>query len=228
MLEKQPPIYKILDFVRRRSLAVIVACVAITALFGVALINIRVDPDLESLLPDDEEITELMTRHGGENVDQNYFVFAAEAPDPFSLNGLNALSQVIEKLEQLPEIKTGITPFNLITFTKNGTRLGVEPMSRGGKAPATAEDLERFWRNLDQTPFAENLVISKDRTTLVSFFPADNTDNYTELMSRIEEILSGLDPYYHTYTTGTLPFMKTTESYLSPKICSGCSCWRSW
>ena len=81
MLEKQPPIYKILDFVRRRSLAVIVACVAITALFGVALINIRVDPDLESLLPDDEEITELMTRNGGENSDQNYFAFAVEAPE---------------------------------------------------------------------------------------------------------------------------------------------------
>ena len=218
MLEKQPPIYRILDFVRRRSLAVIIVCLLITALFGAALINIQVDPDLESLLPDNEEITELMSRHGGENVDQNYFVFAVEAPDPFTLNGLNALSRVIEKLERLPEIKTGITPFNLITFTKNGTRLGVQPMSNDGKAPATAEDLERFRKNIDQTPFAENLVISKDRTTLVSFFPADNTDNYTELMNRIEGILSDLDPYYRTYTTGTLPFMKTTESYLSKDL----------
>jgi len=213
MSDKQPLIIKILDFVRRRSLLVIIVSAIITAGFAAALLQIRVDPDLESLLPDQGEIAEIMQKHG--SVNQNYLVFAAENRNPFTLDGLDALEAAIGKLEQLPEIQPGITPFNFLTFTKNGGRLDIEPLAPQGRAPRNEEELDEFLKNIDQTPLAENLVISRDRTTLVCLFPAESTDNYTELMDRIDEILASLDPYFRTYTTGTIPFMKTTESYLS-------------
>jgi hydrophobe/amphiphile efflux-3 (HAE3) family protein len=213
MLDTQSLIVKILDFVRRRSLLVIVATVIITSGFAAALLKIRVDPDLESLLPEDEAISQIMAEQ--DNASQNYLVVAAEADDPFTLEALAALEAVIGELEELPEILPGITPFNFLTFTKSDGRLNVEPLAPHGAAPRDPEELERFRKNLDQTPLAENLVVSRDRSTLVCLFPAENTDNYTQLMDRIEEILESLDPYYRTYTTGTIPFMKTTESYLS-------------
>jgi len=215
MKEKKPPIYKILEFVRRHSLAVILICVVITAGFAAALLQIRIDPDLESLLPEDEQVTELMRKYGGERVNQNYFVFASEADDPFTLEALAALDRAITALEQLPEIREGVTPFNLVTFTKTKGRLGIQPLSPDGRAPRTTEQLDAFRSNIEQTPFAENLVVSADRSTLVCLFPVENTDNYTELMDEIEGILSPLKTYYRTYTTGTIPFMKTTESYLT-------------
>jgi predicted RND superfamily exporter protein len=213
MPTKRPLINKILDFVRRRSLLVIIVTVIVTAGFTAALSKIRVDPDLESLLPEDEEIAKVMAER--ENASQNYLVFAVENSDPFTLEGLVALEAAIRDLEQLPEIQPGITPFNFLTFTKDGDRLKLEPLAPQGRAPRNSEELDRFRRNIDQARLAENLVVSRDRSTLVCLFPSENTDNYTQLMDRIERILASLDPYYHTYTTGTIPFMKTTESYLS-------------
>jgi predicted RND superfamily exporter protein len=213
MLDKQQLITKILDFVRRHSLPVIIVTAIITAGFATALLKIRVDPDLESLLPDDERISKIMDEHGG--VSQNYLVFAAESSNPFTLEGLGALEAAIRSLEQLPEIQPGVTPFSFLTFTKKDERLGIEPLAPQGRAPRSQGELDSFRRNIDRSALAENLVVSRDRSTLVCLFPVENTGNYTQLMDRIEQILASLEPYFRTYTTGTIPFMKTTESYLS-------------
>ena len=85
MLDTQSLIVKILDFVRRRSLLVIIVTVLITAGFAAALLKIRVDPDLESLLPEDEAIAKIMAEQG--NASQNYLVFAAESGNPFTPGG---------------------------------------------------------------------------------------------------------------------------------------------
>ena len=154
---QQKLITSILDFVRRRSLPVIVFSVIITAGFAAAMLKIRVDPDLEGLLPDEGEISEIMRKHGGAN--QNYLIFAAESRNPFTLDGLAALETAIRELERLPQIEAGITPFNFLTFTKRGARLGIEPLAPHGRAPRSEEELTGFRENIDQTPPAENLVV---------------------------------------------------------------------
>ena len=211
-------IFRILEFVNRHSLAVIAVSVLITALCGVSLVNIRVDPDVESLLSEVEKVTGATRGPAGEEVNQNYFVLAAEAADPFTLDGLAALSKALDAIAELPQMKSGITPFNLVGFTRVGTRLGLQTLSKGGRAPASAADLEAFKQNLLETPSARNFVISNDGTTLVAFFPVEKAENYTRLMNRIEQIIAALEPYYRTHVTGSIPFMKTTESYLSKDL----------
>ena len=211
-------IFKILEFVRRHSLAMIVATVLITALCAASLLNIRVDPDVESLLSEVDKVTGAAREPGGEEVNQNFFVLAVEADDPFSLEGLAVLSQALDSIAELPQMQPGITPFNLVGFTSGSSRVGLQTLSRGGKAPESAAELEEFRRNLLETPSARNLVISGDGTTLISFFPVQKADNYTRLMNRIERIIAPLRPHYRTHMTGSIPFMKTTESYLSKDL----------
>ena len=211
-------IFKILEFVRRHSLAMIVATVLITALCAASLLNIRVDPDVESLLSEVDKVTGAAREPGGEEVNQNFFVLAVEADDPFSLEGLAVLSQALDSIAELPQMQPGITPFNLVGFTSGSSRVGLQTLSRGGKAPESAAELEDFRRNLLETPSARNLVISGDGTTLISFFPVQKADNYTRLMNRIERIIAPLRPHYRTHMTGSIPFMKTTESYLSKDL----------
>jgi len=218
MREQNTFIFRILEFVNRHSLAVIAVTVLITVLCGVSLVKIRVDPDVESLLSEVEKVTGATRGPAGEEVNQNYFVLAAEAADPFTLDGLAALSKSIDAIAELPQMKPGITPFNLVGFTRVGTRLGLQPLSKGGRAPASAADLEEFKQNLLGTPSARNLVISSDGTTLVAFFPVEKAENYTRLMNRIEQIIAPLKPYYRTHVTGSIPFMRTTESYLSKDL----------
>jgi predicted RND superfamily exporter protein len=211
-------ISRILEFVNRHSLAVIAVSALITALFGASLVNIRVDPDVESLLSEVEKVTGATAGPGDGEVNQNYFVLGAEAADPFTLDGLAALWKAIDSIAALPQMKAGITPFNMVGFTRTGTRLGLQTLSKGGRAPESLEDLEAFKRNLLETPAARNLVISNDGTTLVAFFPVEKADNYTRLMNRIEEIIAPLKPYYRTHVTGSIPFMRTTEAYLSKDL----------
>ena len=214
MRAAKPIIDRLLQYIHKHSLAVIIAFGIVTLLFGISMINIKVNPNLESLLPDDDKIIDLMNRHGNGAVEENYLVIAVEAEDPFSLAGLSAFAHAIGKLEQFPEIKEGITPFNLISFQKDGARLSLQPMSPNGRNPETEEELQEFKANLLKTPFAANFVVSKDQTVLCAFFPTESTDKYSELMKEIDRILTGLHPHYHTHVTGTIPFMHTTKTYL--------------
>jgi len=209
-------IYRLLELTRRHSLAVILASTAITVFFGVSLLNIQIDADITSFVADDEEITRLMQEYGGGgDIEDNYLVVAANAPDPFRPEALRVFAEVIGRLEALPEIHPGITPFNLITFAKEGRRLAVRPAAPGGEAPRTEAELSAFRRRLLETPFARNLVVSEDGTTLVGFFPAEIPENNSRVAEAIETTLSDLAPYYTVHITGTIPFMATTESYLS-------------
>jgi predicted RND superfamily exporter protein len=214
MRQSRSFILRLLHFVHRHSLAVIIAFALITFLFALALTRIKVNPNIESLLPDDDEVIALMERYGEGQVEENYLVVAVEAYDPLTLPGLNAFARAIEQLQAFPEIKEGITPFNLISFQKQGSRLALQPMSPGGRAPQTPEELTVFKENLFSTPFAVNLVVSRDRSVLLAFFPTEATEKYTELMVDIDKILAGLEPYYTTHITGTIPFMDTTKTYL--------------
>ena len=214
MRQSRPFILRLLHFVHEHSLAVIIAFGIVTALFALALTQIKVNPNIESLLPDDDEVIALMERYGNGQVEENYLVVAVEAEDPLTLPGLSAFARAIEELEGFPEIKQGITPFNLISFKKEGSRLGIQPLSPGGRAPQTPEELEVFKQNLFAAPFAVNFVVSRDRSVLLAFFPTEATENYTELMGEIDRILADLKPYYTTHITGTIPFMHTTKTYL--------------
>ena len=214
MRHSRPIILRLLHFVHEHSLAVIIAFGIVTAFFALSLTRIKVNPNLESLLPDDDEVIALMDRYGNGQVEENYLVVAVEAEDPLTLPGLSAFARAIEELEAFPEIKQGITPFNLISFQKQGSRLSLQPMSPGGRHPKTAEELAIFRQNLFATPFAVNFVVSRDRTVLLAFFPTEGTENYTELMGEIDRILANLKPYYAIHITGTIPFMHTTKTYL--------------
>jgi hydrophobe/amphiphile efflux-3 (HAE3) family protein len=214
MRTDKPIINRLLQYIHKHSQGVIIAFGIITLLFGISMINIKVNPNLESLLPDDDKIIALMNQYGQGTVEENYLVIAVEAEDPYTLAGLSAFAGAIGKLEEFPEIKEGITPFNLISFRKDGTRLSLQPMSPNGRNPQTEEELQTFKANLYNTPFAANFIVSKDQTALCAFFPTEGTEKYSELMKEIDRILAGLHPYYRTHVTGTIPFMHTTKTYL--------------
>ncbi|UCF97118.1 MAG: MMPL family transporter, partial [Spirochaetaceae bacterium] len=215
MRDNGPIINRLLHFVHDHSLAVIIAFGIVTLLFALAMLSIEVNPNLESLLPDDaDEVITMMNQYGHGEVEENYLVIAVEADDPLTLPGLAAFARAIEKLEAFEEIKEGITPFNLLSFHKEGTRLSLQPMYTNGQHPQTEEELRVFKENLFATPFAVNLVVSRDQTVLLAFFPTEATEMYTELMAQIDRILADLKPYYRTHITGTIPFMHTTKTYL--------------
>ena len=185
-------IRRLIAFACRRSIAVFAVTAVLSAFFAFFATRLQVDPNVESLIPENAEIQALMDRYRQEGVSGEYLVVAVESADPFELDKLAAFGDVLDRLEALPEILPGITPFNLMSFEKQGSRLAVVPMSQGREAPRSQEELGRFVARITTTPYAENLVISKDATVLAAFFPTGRIEDFAALMGEIRGIVAPL------------------------------------
>jgi predicted RND superfamily exporter protein len=208
-------IRRILQFSCRHSLLVLLLTAAVTLGFGFFASRLRVNPDVESLIPENAAMRQLMNRYRQGGQSGEYLVVAVSSPDVFNPAGLAAYGQALARLEELPELGPGITPFNLITFEKKGSRVAAVPVSPERRAPRTAEELEVFRRRLAATPYAANLVVSRDMSVLAAFFPASPTRDFAALMSRVREITAPLNAYYRCYLSGSIPFLERTGVYLS-------------
>ncbi len=208
-------IRRLLHFSCRHSILIFIATALISVFFSFFAVQLEVDPNVESLIPESAEIKQLMARNRKEGISGEYLVLAVQRDDPFQIEALSALYKVLSSLEELPELKKGITPFNLMTFTKKGSRLSVVPAAPAQKAPATQEELELFKKRILNTPYARNLVVSGDGTVLNSIFPAASMDDFSALMERIEGIVSDLHDHYEYYLSGSIPFVHKTGQYLS-------------
>ncbi len=199
----------------RYSLLVIALTALATAGFGWFAARLRVNPDVESLIPENAAIRRLMNSYRKAGLSGEFFVLAVQSEDPFRPEKLAALDEALRRLEALPELESGITPFSLMTFEKQGGRLAVVSVAPGQRAPRTPEELDLFRRRLTGTPYAENLVVSKDATVLSAYFPAAPIRDYAALMQSVRAITAGLEGSYRVYLSGSIPFVERTGVYLS-------------
>jgi predicted RND superfamily exporter protein len=208
-------IRRILQFSCRHWLPVIIATALATLALGWLASGLRVNPDVESLIPENAAMRQLMNRYRQGGLSGEYLVVAVHSPEPFQLAGLAAFGEALARLEELPELEPGITPFNLVTFEKRATRLVAVPMSPERRAPRDAEELETFRRRLASTPYAANLVVSRDLTVLAALFPAAPIKDFASLMGRVRQITAPLERHYRCYLSGSIPFVERTGVYLS-------------
>ena len=208
-------IRRILQFSCRHSLPVILATAVVTLLFGWLASRLRVNPDVESLVPENAAVRALMNRYRQGGLSGEYLVVAVSGPDLFDLAKLGAYGEALSRLEALPELEPGITPFNLVSFEKKGTRLVAVPVAPGRRAPRTPEELELFRRRLAATPYAANLVVSRDLTVLAAFFPAAHIRDFAALMLQVRTITAPLEQHYRLYLSGSIPFVERTGVYMS-------------
>ena len=208
-------IRRILQFSCRHWILVIIATALATLAFGFLASGLRVNPDVESLIPENAAVRQLMNRYRQGALSGEYLVVAVHSPEPFQLAGLAAFGEALDRLEELPELEPGVTPFNLVTFEKRATRLAAVPMSPERRAPRDPAELESFRRRLAATPYAANLVVSRDLTVLAAYFPAASIKDFASLMGRVRQITAPLERHYRCYLSGSIPFVERTGVYLS-------------
>jgi predicted RND superfamily exporter protein len=210
-----PLLQKLLGFACRRPAVVFVLTGLLTLFFGYHAIHLKVDPNVESLIPENSEMRRLMDRNKKLGISGEYLVLAVSSENPLTLGKLAVLDRVLRRLEELPELKPGITPFNLLTFEKKGTRLAVVPLAPGQRAPRSEEELAVFRKRLTSAPHARNLVVSSDTTVLNAVFPTTPIADFASLMDRVRGIVAQLDGYYKYYLSGSVPFVERTGVFLS-------------
>lgn len=206
--------HKLLAFSQRYSLAVIVVTGLLTLFFGYFALQIKLNSDIESLLPANDAVARLMKEYGGGLPKGDYFVVAAKPKGGYSVEGLKALHAAIGRIEKLPDVHPAIDPFTYYTFKMVGRRITVVPLSGGNPVPENSAELKTFEKNLKSDPFTKNLIVSQDGSALAALFLVGKVPNDRMFVADLKGILAGLSPYYTTYYTGAIPFSVRTRDYL--------------
>jgi len=199
----------------RYSIPVIIVILILSAIFGYFLLQVEINPEIEKLVPEDREVILLNQKYDADGEMGEYMILAVTSEDPFTIDGLQAFAQAAETLEGLPEVRSLIQPFSMVTFRKAGRKLEMLAMSPNGDAPDTREELELFRRRLTTDPFAEKLLISEDGRTLSLTISMYKREDYTDFMTAMDSITAELDKHYTTSLTGHPVLSRAVKSYLT-------------
>ena len=182
--------FRLIESAQRHARLIMVLTAALTVVLAWCAIRIQVNPETATLIPESPRSLHLMQKYGKDSVTTDYVIITAEAPDLFSVAKLSRFADVIGQIEKVPQMHAGISPFNFITFRKDGARLAFDTMAEGERSPSTPAAVEGFRARLIADPQAKNFVLSADGTTLCALFPIDLSSDYRPELAAIEAILA--------------------------------------
>ena len=199
----------------RHSNFLIALTAIMTVFWGYYALQVKIDPSAENLIPEHNEVTELLEKYGSSSSSTGYFLIAVESENLFNIERLNALEKAIGEVSRLPGIEPGINPFSTFTFTKKANQLVVNTMAPGGTAPKDEEALQIFKSNLKDNPFYTGSLISKNGKILCLIFPCRPlTNEAAGFMADYEKIKIELEKYFKVYTSGDVPISEQSNQYI--------------
>jgi predicted RND superfamily exporter protein len=206
--------FRLVEFSQRHARLIIAAAVLLTILLGWFALRIKADPDTSNLIPQDARVTELTRKYGSGAAEANLLIVMAEAPDLFSVEKLGRLESAYRRIEAVPTVSSGITPFNFISFRKDGKRLAFSTLSGGRGAPESEEALAGFKGAALRDPIARNMVVSADGTALCAYFPVELQEEYATVLEAAEEIIAPLKADMDVRIVGGLLYNRAILSHL--------------
>jgi predicted RND superfamily exporter protein len=210
-------IYRLVSLSQRRAKAVILITALLTLFLGFFALRIQIDPEIEDLVPERAEVSALLEKYGGLEDELEYLFVSVESDDllgPKALGRLARFQDACTQIEALPGVRSSITPFDLVTFAKEGKKLALIPMAPHGRAPQSEEELDIFRRRLLEDPHARNLVIAADRSALGALFVIERRPDYTEFLGALNAIVAALEPDFSTHISSQLLFSHVAKRYL--------------
>ena len=191
---------RLFTFSQSHPLLIIVLAALITVVLGYFAARVEIRSEIEDLIPKDEAMTQLIRKYKGDATDTNYLMLAVERDDPFAPEALKAFAAAIEQIGEISSIETVINPFNIVSFSKRGSKLEIVPPAQ--TPPQRPEDLARFRELLTNDPIAGGLLISKDGKVLSALFATARLEDSRADMRAFQRIAASLEQYYKVYTTG--------------------------
>jgi len=191
---------RLFTFSQRHPLLIIAPTALITVFLGYFAARVQIRSEIEDIIPEDEQMTQLIEKYRGDSTDTNYLMLAVERADPFEPEALAAFAEAIEQIGKISSIKIVLTPFNVVSFGKRGSKLEILPPMQ--EPPQRQADLARFRELLSGDPIARGLLISGDGKILSALFETDTLEDSRSEMHAFQQIAANLEKHYKVYTTG--------------------------
>ncbi len=185
-----------------------------TALMLIPIKNLKIEPDVKSLLP--ESIKDSMTDNQPEqSVDYDTLAIMFSGDNLFTVSGLKTFENAIEEIGSRLSAGKTVMPFSQTILERKGKRLVIQTLSPGGKAPESEEDLKIFRERLEKSPFVEGLITSKNHDVLAAYLFIHKGVDYIKMMNEVRSITDPLSKSFKITITGTMPFSAEIEKFLT-------------
>ena len=122
---KTPIIQRLLNFAINYSIIIFIFIICATGFFAYFATKVEINPDVETLISDNDKINQYIKEYGDEEDDNDHLAITVTSDNLFDIENLQLLDSVIKKLEALRASNRSINPFNMITFEKNGPKLEI-------------------------------------------------------------------------------------------------------
>ncbi len=208
-------VHNFLDFSLRFAVPIVIFTIVSALVMGFFALKIKINSDVQSLIPGDEKITRIIKKYEGNEIQVEYFVIAVESDGLFSIEKLRAFETAINRIKALPGFRLILNPFELISFEKKGKKLTLLPMAKGNRAPLTQKELELFKSRLLGDKITKKLVISDDGRVLSAYFSSKKIKNYKKYMDDINLIVKDLKNHFQVYISGSIPFSSASKKFLA-------------
>lgn len=191
------PIITSIAFSQRNSTSVIILTLLITLFFLYFAVQVELNPDLNSLLPEDDITNQNFNEYYNDGIYKDNLIFTLDGDDIFTTESLPLMESITTQLEAYENIDFGIHPFSMITAENKNGRLVIVPISpHTGDDPWTQEEVDIFKERLENDIITRNLIISQDGKMVQFYFPmqVDNEIMQQQVME-IKELLKPLEQY---------------------------------
>lgn len=207
---------KILEFSIKHSLLIIVLTIILTLAMAFAASKIQANPNLAALMPENEKLKTLMEKYDSGSSQKDPFLLALEVKGELSIEALQVYEKVIKEVDELTEgFSSSI--FNAVSFKKAGGRLAPIPLMPSSRAPQNEEEFAAYKENLKNDLFSNDIFFAdmgNKYNTLFFHPPSDDLG----IIEPYYKIVGQLDPYFKTYTTGTIFLTQRSSVYLSQDL----------
>ena len=204
----------LVTFSTRHPWLVIILSFSITLLFLYPMRNLKIEPDVMSLLPASVQ-EELKGNQPEQSTDFDRIAVMISGPGVFTYQHLKLFESTYKKIQTSIGAEKIIEPFSQTLLLKSGSRLMPATLSPTGKAPVNPEEAAVFKKRLTEDPFATGLITSENRDVLLVYFLVRKGMDYLDMMDRVTELLRPLKEEVTVTVTGTAPFSAETERFLT-------------
>lgn len=198
----------------RRPWLVIIISLTLTLLFLFPMSNLKIEPDVMSLLPASVQ-QELEGNSPEQSTDFDSIAIMISGHDVFIPRNLLLFEATYKKIRDSISAEKVLEPFSQTLLQKSGTRLNPVTLSPTGSAPKTEEEAAVFKERLKEDPFVTSLLTSKNRDVLIVYFFVRKGMDYLKMMDKVNKLLVPLKQNLTVTVTGTAPFSAETERFLT-------------
>jgi len=185
---------KIAESIIKLRWVIIVITIIITITFGVFIPHLKVNPDVMTYLPDDDEVANLFDAVGNKYGGNQAIALGIEFNDVFTYENLTTIKDITDNLHQIPGIASIISLTNIIDIKEEDSVLVVSPLIDEYDIPEEESELKALKDYTLAKEMYNGFIVSNDASmTMIALklsqditVPIDTTKPYSEFIEEME------------------------------------------